>query len=266
MSTPVFKLDVDRLSKSFYKGNDEIVALQDVTCRVADGEFISIVGASGCGKTTFLRLISGMVRPTSGNATLDGVPIVGPGADRGFVFQQDSLLPWRNVMDSVVIGPEIGGRKKESKAIAIENIRLVGLGGFEKYYPHELSGGMRQRVNLARALTLDPEILIMDEPFAALDSQTRELMQQELLNIWEQDRKTVLFVTHQIDEAVYLSDRTLVFTVNPGGLKEELVIDLPRPRPSNIKRSPEFIAYVEHIWSLIEEEVRSGMNQELNET
>jgi len=264
ISDTTAKLDVNQLSKSFHKGNEDLLALSDVTCRVDDGEFISIVGASGCGKTTFLRMVSGLVSPTSGSITLAGNPLTGPGPDRGFVFQHDSLLPWRTVLGNVLIGPEIGGRRKEARQSALDNIRLVGLEGFEKHYPHELSGGMRQRVNLARALTLDPEILLMDEPFAALDSQTRELMQAELLSVWEQAKKTVLFVTHQIDEAVFLSDRVFIFTVRPGRLKEEVVIDLPRPRPLSIKRSPEFTAYVDAIWSSIEEEVQWSIDQEIN--
>jgi NitT/TauT family transport system ATP-binding protein len=262
-STTVPKLEVRGLGKNFTKGGEDLVAVRDVNCRVEDGEFISIVGASGCGKTTFLRMVSALVTPTSGQVLLDGRPVDRPGADRGFVFQQDSLLPWRTVLDNVLIGPEIGGRRKEAQETALGYIKLVGLAGFEKHYPHELSGGMRQRVNLARALTLDPQILLMDEPFAALDSQTRELMQAELLKVWEQAQKTVLFVTHQIDEAVYLSDRVFIFTVRPGRLKEEVVIDLPRPRPLSIKRTPEFSAYVDRIWTSIEQEVRQSIEDEL---
>jgi NitT/TauT family transport system ATP-binding protein len=260
--TEVAKLKVEGLSKSFRKGDAETEALRGVSCQIEDGEFISIVGASGCGKTTFLRMVGGLVSPSAGEILLDGRAVDRPGPDRGFVFQQDSLLPWRNVLDNVLIGLEINGRRKDGQEAARENIRLVGLAGFEKHYPHELSGGMRQRVNLARALTLNPEILLMDEPFAALDAQTRELMQAELLKVWEQARKTVLFVTHQIDEAVYLSDRVLIFTVRPGRLKEQVVIDLPRPRPLALKRTAEFGAYVEQIWDSIEEEVRMSLIQQ----
>ncbi|WP_241979941.1 ABC transporter ATP-binding protein [Cryobacterium glaciale] len=257
------KLDVEGLTKSFTKNGEELLALSDVSCEVKDGEFISIVGASGCGKTTFLRMISGLVAPSGGSINLSGVPLGGPGPDRGFVFQHDSLLPWRNVLDNVLIGPEINGRRVQAREAAQANIRLVGLEGFEKHFPHELSGGMRQRVNLARALTLDPEILLMDEPFAALDSQTREVMQSELLNVWELAKKTVLFVTHQIDEAVFLSDRVFVFTVRPGRMKEIVEIDLPRPRDLSIKRTPEFAALVDRIWSLIEHEVRQSIDDEI---
>ena len=173
------------------------------------------------------------------------------------MFQRDSLFPWRSVLQNTVFGPEVrGDDMRNARTVAQRFLELVGLAGFEKYYPHEMSGGMRQRVNLARALTFDPEVLLMDEPFAALNSQTREIMQAELLRIWQEAKKTVLFVTHQIDEAVYLSDRVLVFTVRPGRLKQIIKIDLPRPRGLEIKRTPEFVGYVDRIWRLIEEEVR----------
>jgi NitT/TauT family transport system ATP-binding protein len=256
------KLQVEHLSKWFPKDDVERAALVDVSCSIRDGEFVSIVGASGCGKTTFLKMLSGLIAPTEGSIRLDGAVLDSPGPNRGFVFQQDSLLPWRSVLDNVLVGPEIHGKRKQTEEAARDYIRLVGLGGFEKHYPHELSGGMRQRVNLARALTLNPEILLMDEPFAALDAQTRELMQAELLKIWERARKTVLFVTHQIDEAVYLSDRVLIFTVRPGRLKEEVDIQLPRPRPLELKRTAEFVAYVDLIWKSIEDEVRQTLIQQ----
>ncbi len=188
----------------------------------------------------------------------------GPGGDRGFVFQNDSLLPWRTVLANALIGPGGGRprRRPKERQRTLDLLKLVGLGGFENYYPRQLSGGMRQRVNLARALAIDPEILLMDEPFASLDAQTREIMQTELLRIWEQGRKTVLFVTHQIDEAVFLSDRVLVFARRPGRLQESVEIELPRPRALAIKRTPEFVAYVDHIWRLIEDDVRASVIEE----
>jgi NitT/TauT family transport system ATP-binding protein len=255
----MYKLETRQLGKVFMRGERRIEVLSDVTIGIAAGEFVSIVGASGCGKTTLLRTVDGLIQPTSGSILIDGKMIGGPGSDRAFVFQRDSLFPWRSVFGNTIFGPEVrGDDMRKARAIAQRFLDLVGLAGFEKYYPHEMSGGMRQRVNLARALTFNPEVLLMDEPFAALDSQTREIMQAELLRVWQEAKKTVLFVTHQIDEAVYLSDRILVFTVRPGRLKQNIKIDLPRPRGLEIKRTPEFVGYVDRIWRLIEEEVRQS--------
>jgi NitT/TauT family transport system ATP-binding protein len=253
------KLDISGLGKWF----GELEALRGIDVSVKTGEFISVVGPSGCGKTTFLRIVAGLEPASSGGVLLDGQPLRGPGHDRGFVFQNDSLLPWRNVLANALIGPEVsGGVTEKERQRTLDLLKLVGLGGFEKYYPRQLSGGMRQRVNLARALAIDPQVLLMDEPFAALDAQTREIMQTELLRIWEQGRKTVLFVTHQIDEAVFLSDRVLVFARRPGRLQESVRIELPRPRELDIKRKPEFVGYVDHIWRLIEDDVRASVIEE----
>jgi len=261
-----WKLEVSHLSKSYLKDERGIEVLRDVNFRIADGEFVSVVGASGCGKTTLLRLLDGLIPATCGTIFLDGQAIDSPGFGRAFVFQQDRLFPWRNVLANVVFGPEVQGRNgKAALERAAHYVKLVGLGGFEKHYPHELSGGMRQRVNLARALNAEPEVLLLDEPFAALDAQTREIMQAELLRITIETKKTAIFVTHQIDEAVYLSDRVLVFTVRPGRLKEEVLIELPRPRQLAVKRTPEFVAYTDHIWRLIEQEVREGIGLEARE-
>jgi NitT/TauT family transport system ATP-binding protein len=249
------KLRVQKLNKRF----GELEVLQDIDLEVARGAFISVVGPSGCGKTTFLRIVAGLETATSGDILLDGKPAKGPSGDRGFVFQSDSLLPWRTVLNNALIGPEVAGRLgAPERSRTLDLLKLVGLAGFENYYPRQLSGGMRQRVNLARALAIDPQILLMDEPFSALDAQTREIMQTELMRIWDQGRKTVLFVTHQIDEAVFLSDRVLVFARRPGRLQETVDIDLPRPRALSIKRTPEFIRYVDHIWTLIEDDVRAA--------
>ena len=189
--------------------------------------------------------------------------VTGPGPDRAFVFQQDALMPWRNVEANAAFGLEIRGAMNEAaKRRTSDLLHFVGLSGFEKYYPHEISGGMRQRVNIARALAVEPEILLMDEPFAALDAQTREIMQAEMTSIWQQTKKTVILITHQIDEAVFLSDRVLVFTAQPGRLKEEIVVDLPRPRELAIKRTVEFVKITDRIWRLIEEEVREGIRRE----
>jgi NitT/TauT family transport system ATP-binding protein len=253
------KLEIADLSKSF----GDLEALRGINVAVERGEFISVVGPSGCGKTTFLRMVAGLESATAGTILLDGKPLAGPGGNRGFVFQNDSLLPWRTVLSNALIGPEVAGAVGQTeRKRTLDLLKLVGLGGFENYYPRQLSGGMRQRVNLARALAIDPDVLLMDEPFAALDAQTREIMQTELLRIWEQGRKTVLFVTHQIDEAVFLSDRVLVFARRPGRLQESVEIKLPRPRALDIKRKPEFIAYVDHIWKLIEDDVRASVIDE----
>jgi NitT/TauT family transport system ATP-binding protein len=253
------KLAVSALCKEF--GSLEV--LRHIAMDIEAGEFAAIVGPSGCGKTTFLRIVAGLETASSGAVAIDGRSVRGPGRDRGFVFQQDSLLPWRNVLTNAAIGPEIAGTVGErEKRFTLDLLKLVGLAGFESYFPRQLSGGMRQRVNLARALAVDPEILLMDEPFSALDAQSREIMQTELLRIWEQGRKTVLFVTHQIDEAVFLSDHVFVFARRPGRVQERVVIDLPRPRTLSIKRTPEFVAYVDHIWRLIENDVRQSVLHE----
>jgi NitT/TauT family transport system ATP-binding protein len=253
------KLQISGLCKSF----GDLEALRGIDLAMERGEFISVVGPSGCGKTTFLRIVAGLEPATSGIILLDGRALSGPGRDRGFVFQNDNLLPWRTVLSNAVIGPEINGQVgAKERQRTLDLLTLVGLGGFEHYYPRQLSGGMRQRVNLARALAIDPEVLLMDEPFSSLDAQTREIMQTELLRIWDQGRKTVLFVTHQIDEAVFLSDRVLVLARRPGRLQESVEIKLPRPRSLTIKRTPEFVTYVDHIWRLIEDDVRSAVIHE----
>lgn len=260
--TGIPKVEARGVGKIFNLGADkpQLEALREINLSVGAGEFVGLVGASGSGKTTLLRIIDGLIPSTSGKILLNGREIANPGADRGFVFQSDALLPWRTVLGNVILGLEAQGvDKSEAKRLTQEYIDVVGLGSFEDYYPLELSGGMRQRVNLARALAIDPEVLLMDEPFASLDAQTREIMQLELLRIWNRHKKTVLFVTHQIDEAIYLSDRVVVLTSRPGQIKEILEIELPRPRPLATKRTPEFVAYVDHVWRLIEEEVVQSM-------
>ena len=253
------KLQISHLGKTF----GELQALQDINLAVERGEFIAVVGPSGCGKTTFLRIVAGLEPATSGEVALDGRAVRGPGSDRGFVFQTDSLLPWRTVLTNALIGPEVAGRLGAGeRKRTLDLLKLVGLDGFEHYYPRQLSGGMRQRVNLARALAINPEVLLMDEPFASLDAQTREIMQTELLRIWNQGRKTVLFVTHQIDEAVFLADHVLVFGRRPGRVVETIEVRLPRPRALSLKRTPDFVAYVDRIWRLIEDDVRTSVIEE----
>src|SRR5437763_1491431 len=255
------KLEARSISKTFDTRHRVVEVLRDVTVQVESSHFVSIVGASGCGKTTLLRIVDGLIEPSDGEILIDGQPVVGPGLDRAFVFQQDALFPWRTVMDNVIFGLEVQRTKKrEAVERAQEYIQLVGLAGFEHHFPHELSGGMRQRANLARALTVDPQVLLMDEPFAALDAQTREIMQSELLRIWRSNRKTVLFITHQIDEAVYLSDRVIVMTARPGRIKAVVEVDIPRPRQLSIKRTPQFLEIVDEIWKMIEEEVKAALH------
>ena len=226
------KVTITNVSRIFTKEDGSTVhALDNVNLDVQNREFICIIGPSGCGKTTLLRILAGLDFPTSGTITLDDVPIKGPGPKRGMVFQEYSLFPWRSVIDNVTFGLEIcGTNKKEARRIAMSYLELVGLSKFAKSYPDELSGGMKQRVAIARALVNDPKVLLMDEPFGAVDAQTRNRLQQELLNIWERDRKTVLFITHSVDEAVFLADRVVVFTARPGRIKEIFEIDLRRPR------------------------------------
>jgi NitT/TauT family transport system ATP-binding protein len=251
------KLETVAISKTFTDNNAGVVpVLSEISLQIRPSEFVSIVGASGCGKTTFLRILDGLIPPSSGDLLIDGRGAVGPDHRRGFVFQKDSLWPWRTAMGNVLFGLQIQRRpRREARSIAQQLLELVGLKGFEHHYPHQLSGGMRQRVNLARALAISPDVLLMDEPFASLDAQTREVMQLELGRICTTRRSTVVFVTHQIDEAVFLSDRVVVFAARPGRVKRIIDIDLPRPRPFAIKRTLEFVGYVERIWTLLEEEV-----------
>ena len=232
-------------------------AVEGVDLEIGAGEFVAIVGPSGCGKTTFLNAVDGLLPIAGGSLTLDGVEITKPGRDRAMVFQQPGLLPWRSVLGNVLFGVEAQGTMTKGEALdrAKQYISLVGLEGFEDAYPLELSGGMQQRVNLARALLTDPEMLLLDEPFAALDAQTREMMQLELLRVWNQSRKTALFITHDIKEAIYLADRVVVFTKRPGRVKEDCRIDLDRPRQLRIKRDPKFLEYEDRIWESIQEEL-----------
>ncbi len=221
------------------------LALQDVNLTIAPNEFVAVVGRSGCGKTTLLNLIAGLLRPTAGEVRVDGRLVEGPGPDRGMVFQNSALFPWLTAIENVEFGPRnLGMPPERRRALARELIDLVRLRGFENRYPRELSGGMKQRVAIARALATDPEILLMDEPFGALDELTRAEMQEELLRIWEARRKTVVFVTHSIMEAIYLSDRVIVLSPHPGRVRKEVPIALPRPRQ---RSSSAFMAYYEEI-------------------
>lgn len=263
------KLVVQHLRKAFQsqRVGGAVEVFQDISFEVRPSEFICLVGPSGCGKTTFLRILDGLIPYDFGEILLDGKSVLKPGIDKGFVFQDSSLLPWRTVIDNIILGLELQGQesKREARKKAEKYISLVGLKGFEHHYPHELSGGMQQRVNLARALIVDPEILLMDEPFASLDAQTREIMQAELLKMWNQSRKTVIFVTHQIEEAIFLADRVVVFSARPTNIREIVKIDIPRPRSLTIKRTKEFLDYADRIWGIIQEEVLRSMRRESEE-
>ena len=240
------RLVLDEVSRTFagVRGGPPTRALEPTSLAVADNDFICLLGPSGCGKSTLLRIVAGLDRPTTGRVTLDGAPVTAPGADRGMVFQSYTLFPWLTVEQNIRFGlREQGLSTAEQTRIAAHYIARVGLEGFERHYPKMLSGGMQQRTALARALANDPKILLLDEPFGALDNQTRSLMQELLLGIWESDRKTVLFVTHDIDEAIFMANRVAVMTARPGRIKRELVIDLPHQRPYTLKTSPEFSAY-----------------------
>ncbi|MBI3058970.1 MAG: ABC transporter ATP-binding protein [Deltaproteobacteria bacterium] len=238
------------------KNRDSVTALKELTLDVAKGEFVSLVGPSGCGKSTFLNVLLGLLKPDGGEIRLNGKQITGPGQERAMVFQEFGLLPWRTVLANVELGLELKGvqalvRRKR----ATELIKMAGLAGFASHYPHELSGGMKQRVGLARALVTDPEVLLMDEPFAALDAQTRDLMQLELLQIWDRTKKTVVFVTHSIEEAAYLSDRVIVISARPGRTKDVMKIALPRPRDYEMRLSAEFNDIKARIWASLKEEL-----------
>lgn len=243
---------VEKLGVRYERNQETIQALEDINLAVNEGEFVTIVGPSGCGKTTLLRVVAGLVKPSEGTVRLDGTVVTRPSSDRALVFQSDRLLPWRTVLDNVVLSLEVTGTaKRKAREIARGYTNLVGLKDFETRYPSELSGGMRQRVNLARSLAVDPRLLLMDEPFANLDALTRDHMQQELLRIWRATRKTVLFITHNVDEAVFLSDRVYVFSARPGRVAADVVVNLPRPRTLDVKGSPEFAALVTQVYGVL---------------
>ena len=257
------KISFQQVRKEFVVRGDgggpahRFTALEDITLDVRPGEFLALVGPSGCGKSTLLDLLGGLTAPTSGRILLDGRPIEGPARDRGIVFQQYALFPWRTAAQNVEFGLDIAGLKtKQRREIALHYLDLVDLSGFAGRYPHELSGGMKQRVAIARSLAYDPEVLLMDEPFAALDAQTRETLQGELLRIWRTTGKTILFITHGIDEAVVLGQRVAVMTSRPGRIKH--VVEVPdelRSETEDVRSLPEFGPVRHEVWSLLREEV-----------
>jgi len=255
------KLRIDNVALRFTsRSGATVTALENISLDVADKEFSVIVGPSGCGKTSLLRLVAGLIEPSEGEIWLDGTRIHGPGKDRGMVFQSYTLFPWLTVRDNVEFGLRIGGMPAtQRREIARRFIAQVGLEGFEQHYPKQLSGGMMQRVALARALANDPAILLMDEPFGALDSQTRSLMQELLLDIWQQSHKTVLFITHDIDESILLGDHVYVMTARPGRIKEMVTIDLPRPRTVDMLTTDAFMAIKRRIMHSIHEEAMKSI-------
>lgn len=243
----------------------QIAALQDFNLDIREGEFFTLLGPSGCGKSTFLNVLAGLARKTGGSISIDGQPASGINREQGVVFQGYALFPWRTVLQNIEVGLEIRKiPKRERRETAEQFLQLVGLAGFGQRYPHELSGGMRQRVAIARSLAYSPSLLLMDEPFAALDAQTREILQSELLRIWEQHKTTIVFITHSLDEAIYLSDRIAVMTHRPGRIKSVLDIALPRPRPAEIRHAPAFVQLREQTWDVLRDEVAfaSGHRQQ----
>ena len=242
---------VKNLTKEFgsadYGGG--VLALSDINFEVRDNEFVTVIGPSGCGKTTLLRIIAGLIPYQHGEVSIDAHPVIGPGPERAVVFQSFALLPWIDVLGNVTFGLDVRGATKiDSQTKARELIKLVGLEGFERRLPKELSGGMQQRVGLARALAVNPRILLMDEPFGALDEQTRRLLQEQLLQLWERERKTVVFITHSMEEAVMLGDRVMLMTPRPGKVKQMIDVPLKRPRPSDVEKSPAFVEIKEYLW------------------
>lgn len=263
------RIELSNVGQTFWVRNDddhqlrEFVALEDLDLEVAAGEFLTVVGPSGCGKSTVLDLVAGLAKPSSGRLTIDGKPITGPGLDRSVVFQQYTLLPWRTAAANIEFALEAkGGMSKKQRAErARDYLDLVGLSEFASRYPHELSGGMKQRVAIARSLSYEPEVLLMDEPFGALDAQTRERLQEELLGIWRRTGVTVVFITHDIDEAVFLGQRVAVMSARPGRIEEVIAIHLDRD-PSgetDVRASRDFAAYRQHIWSLLRQQARAAV-------
>lgn len=257
---------VDHLRVRFGSKATEVEAVSDVSMEVKPGEFVSIIGPSGCGKSTLLNVVAGFVKPSEGTVTMDGKATDKPSADRGMVFQQYSLFPWMSVRRNVEFGLKMQGMEKSQRETAARTLLgLAGLLAFENHYPDQLSGGMKQRVGIVRALATSPRVLLMDEPFGALDAQTRVVMQQILTNMWQRFRISVLFITHDIDESIFLSDRVYVMTARPGLIKAEVPISLPRPRTPDMVSSAEYLAIKHKLRNLISEESLKAMGGELKD-
>jgi len=262
----VARIELIGVAKTFATRSGDVQALASVSLDVADAEFVTIVGASGCGKSTLLNLVAGFEAPSSGELLSDGVPINGPGPDRGVMFQQTALFPWLTVVENVAFGLKLKANagKAPVESTVETLLRRTGLSKFRDRYPAELSGGMRQRVAIAAVLAINPSTLLMDEPFGALDALTRSLMQDFLLEMWEHDRKTVLLVTHDIDEAIYLADRTVIMTAHPGLVREVIDIDMPRPRTFEMHSDPKFIKIRDHVRDIVREEAAKGAFDEIS--
>ncbi|MHB1041793.1 MAG: ABC transporter ATP-binding protein [Eubacteriales bacterium] len=246
---------VEGVTKEYGEGKSRLTALDNINITVRAQEFVALLGPSGCGKSTLLRIIGGLARPTRGRVIVDGTEVNGPGPDRGMVFQSYTLFPWLTVQGNIEFGlREKGMSAPERTLVARRYIDLVGLRGFENAFPKALSGGMKQRVAIARALANDPEVLLLDEPFGALDTQTRSLMQELLLEVWEQFHKTIVFVTHDVEEAIFMADRVVIMTARPGRVKETIEVDLPRPRDYRVKTEESFLNYKRRAVELIREE------------
>jgi len=254
-------LELKEVSKSFDKDDQPFQVFSDITLHVDSGQFVSLLGPSGCGKSTLLNIIAGLEKATSGEVLINGHQITGPGPDRGVVFQEPALMPWLNVLENVTFALK-DLRKDQQQERALKYLKLVHLSKFVKAYPHELSGGMRQRVAIARALAMDPHVLLMDEPFGALDEQTRMMLHKELLAIWEQTKKTIVFVTHNIREAVQLSDRIVLMGTRPGRVIKEFEVNLPRPRSTT---DPEVARLEEEIMALLGNEIEKVMREEMGD-
>jgi NitT/TauT family transport system ATP-binding protein len=257
----VGRIDVANVSISLGEGTDAFEAVRDLNFAVAPGELVCVLGPSGCGKSTLLGALAGHLQPTQGQLTVDGQPLLGPSPDRGIVFQQHTLFPWKRVRDNVAFGPKMRGiGKAERRRTADEILKLVGLDGFETFYPSQLSGGMQQRVEIARVLINQPRVLLMDEPFGALDAQLRLVMHDELLKLWTGMRKTIVFVTHDLAEALTLADRVAVFSPRPGRIRAIETVDLPRPRDVfRVRFDPHFGALHDRLWSYLEASVRGDV-------
>ena len=255
------RIKFQNVSKEFSGRQGVVIALNAISLTIEDAQFVTIVGASGCGKSTLLNLAAGFEMPTAGDVLADDRPVVGPGPDRGVVFQQTALFPWLTVEDNIGFGLKLrsnAGKKPVTKTVD-RLLKRTGLTKFRGSYPSELSGGMQQRAAIASGLAIDPTTLLMDEPFGALDALTRSIMQDFLLELWEQDRKTVLLVTHDIDEAIYLADKTVVMTAHPGRVREVIEVDLPRPRSFDMHSSPVFIERRDHVRDIVIEEAAKGV-------
>ena len=257
------KISVRGVTKTFSSKRGEVTALKDLSLDIQDGEFLVIVGASGCGKSTLLNLLAGFDLATEGQVLLDGRPVTGITPECGMIFQQYALFPWKTVQENVEFGLKMKRMpKKERKERAARFIDLVSLNGFEKTYPHHLSGGMKQRVSIARSLANNPQVMLLDEPFAALDAMTRQVLQEQLVRIYEKHRKTIIFITHSIDEALLLSSRIVVMTARPGRIAQEITNDLPHPRNADVQLSDRYLELKRHIWSSVQAEVMKSMEVE----